>query len=1714
MACFDARALKNEDISLFRHFTPKSGDIICYFLFLFLLLQVVDEYFLPHDMKTIPAISARLLDGRCQEAGRGVGGEGIRYKYEAFNMRFKVWRDDHGIFNGSDEFCAKAAGNDLRTCLEYAKCHVSDITFPLEATIDYHGFRVLCVAKLNVEVATYSDSGDLRKVTEDMVLGTANRGENIMAGNRVVNNKLAQAAKRLNLVKHGVRGTKDILNQYLYTSVDMRVFKDSEGKYSAINFWRGLPAEDPASTPHLSLAPRGMSIFWRMLRPEFTKTYCVKRHRIDALLAEIDVVFPRPSTFKPEQLCEEGVLSEPHRQLFSTLSTDHRNEICETRTIRPEDAPVRLPLSPDANCLVEYKCPEWEAHTWAVRDATLQLVNELVPAFAADLASRDLGNSTILTGFGLDLTSDMHRRGINMRHLGLLRSYFWRPVVGTVSLAYNSAELHSAVDLRSQVRRGDYVVLRTDADATLHRQGAPSVHYRVSSDPKATYSAHTLTLLEPLNELSVRGVHLEVGKLENQQNSAELRLLLLAEIVARTLKNVLRFYLRAAATAMKGTSERLHAFIVAEFLNLATGSHENAEDFWSGQLFHAIRSRYGLVAVAEVERTNLRRSLEPAIVYVVNRIVTMLGLRLGRKCIALFNEEPAAFQFTTADLEATGPRRKHNLSVLDFARAQLLSAQASERRARSYESLVLGDGAFLYLKLAERRGSRVAFNKGSGGLPLSGAYGRAVRMEAQGPIANDEMNRAVLFDPKSPLSTPRVDLKYIAELAPMAEDASWCVEAWARALGSNDTERMVVMTGRYALSASRNNVWQLEVFSDAAEVAIHGQPTVIGEWMHLVGSYDGTMARLWCNGELTACEEVRPLVLREIDRKLTEYEATREDLILKEQKARDACKRVSDEQAAAFFKTKEGGEKMRAEAATLVEHAEFKFKMDARAAEKGLKLLKMDEARTMAREEYRAQLYVKNVAAVAETHRKRMEDHVESRRKEGEEAIERATKPMRVGAAVASKRSVSGRFLFDGEICHVAVYLGAHSLTADQVRAHYLSGTQQRSLQADRIYALAAVEFEAALEFAPDDILVLEKYAQSLCSALVFDANNADAVRRNKRKVVEAVDTFVAHENADALAEVLRRLPPDYKYGDLACSTYDALLKVNPYYFTLDSHFSIRELAAVPSKFSLTVPGSPHAFMRVAADIFRKVLSEPVLSTVYGEEMLAWAANLKSAEVLCGLIAQAETDSDQRVLDLHVFHPVTNMEDEDLISICDRRRLTLALNLTDCEHLTDSGIVESVRSVTSLQALTLDGCSELSDETLYALKRYTPSLRLLSMQKCKYMTDKALVALFHTCTKIKVLNLNYCAQVSDACLGIVASSCRNLELLHVSLCSGVTDEGLYVFAMNCNSKPLTSMDLSFCRSVGDDAIEVLAKRCSHMQFLNLQGLCRVTDHGIKAVTHNMWELNHLNIEDLFLVTDDVFFFDHERDGRKAADKAMLTSMTTLNVSECTQLTNRALGGIATRCAALRSFHGAGCPEFTEKGLRNFVIEPLGHQTRGEHLRCLNLSFVPNLNPSGLKLLCDAAPELETLNLAGCVLLGDKDMVTISSKCGHVKSLGVSYIKRLTDAALCTFADYLWLEDLDLSGLGHLTDDGIEVLCLEFGGLVKLDLSGCSKLTDDSLDSIARYSEHLRWLKLANCPVFTPAGLASLGSRCPKLRIITEDLVDEVQGKPLDRIVLE
>ena len=61
------------------------------------------------------------------------------------------------------------------------------------------------------------------------------------------------------------------------------------------------------------------------------------------------------------------------------------------------------------------------------------------------------------------------------------------------------------------------------------------------------------------------------GEVESENNSFEMRLLLLAEMAARTVKNVMRYYLRNAARTMKLCVHRVHLFILTEFLNIVTG---------------------------------------------------------------------------------------------------------------------------------------------------------------------------------------------------------------------------------------------------------------------------------------------------------------------------------------------------------------------------------------------------------------------------------------------------------------------------------------------------------------------------------------------------------------------------------------------------------------------------------------------------------------------------------------------------------------------------------------------------------------------------------------------------------------------------------------------------------------------------------------------------------------------------------------------------------------------------------------------------------------------------------------------------------------------------------------------------------------------------------------------------------------------------------------
>lgn len=104
----------------------------------------------------------------------------------------------------------------------------------------------------------------------------------------------------------------------------------------------------------------------------------------------------------------------------------------------------------------------------------------------------------LVQGFGIDITSNLHRYGINARHLGVLRSYFWRRVGARVNIVFNSRRMVTHGDLRLEVCRGAQVRVK-------------GVCYRVSSNPKDEFSDRALPLTDKIREVSDNNCEIYAG---------------------------------------------------------------------------------------------------------------------------------------------------------------------------------------------------------------------------------------------------------------------------------------------------------------------------------------------------------------------------------------------------------------------------------------------------------------------------------------------------------------------------------------------------------------------------------------------------------------------------------------------------------------------------------------------------------------------------------------------------------------------------------------------------------------------------------------------------------------------------------------------------------------------------------------------------------------------------------------------------------------------------------------------------------------------------------------------------------------------------------------------------------------------------------------------------------------------------------------------------
>lgn len=1576
---------------------------------------IVSEHFQPKYRKTFPVVSETRVHGRYAVCGRGFDG-GVYYRYEAHNISYFVSEDNNGVFNGSDEFAAKAAGKERLGALEFLKVHCPKLNTPLIATIDYHGYRVLAMSKLPIDIVHYSDEGEVRKISEDFIYGIQNDGDSFLSRNKTFEKMLKVVSSKLNLAEHECKGSKDISASKTFVSSEIKGYRGGDDEYYVRDFWRCFPPECPLSTPHLLRSPRDQSIFWRQLRPEFCRNYAV-------------------------------------------------------------------PLSPDAFSLIINTARDKKTQEVEVEKASHYLIKEVIPEFVEYLIDK-VYILPLSEGLGLDITKEMHSRGINVRHIGLIRSVLWRILPGRSTIYFNEQIIRTSRDLREEVSIGDKIKIN-DIVYTI-KEGEGGLKLTSSHIPiDSKYFG-----------MSVNGIDAYSGNTtQSESNSDSLRTVLLAEMVARTLKAIVRLQLRSYCKKSQTTSSQFIASLVVEYMNMITGASANANEFLMECVYSGIRERFGNSSIRPSERINFQHIIAPCIVYIIKRFQRMLGIQLSITCLSEFYDRPLGFSFCAVDVIEVTPLIKHNLPIMTFADAMLTTLKARLAEKNTYINQVLTDEPPLFLRLSERKGARVAENLGRLSIQsaktraekikkssiVDGAISFGCELEQAGPVSSDPFCRSILF---SPIKKSYIDSKFHQAIVSQHIHQHFSVELFVKCTGSADTTRTVFMSGRLSLVASRDNFYTVTFMERMHELSVKLIKIELDKWIHVCITYDGSILRIYVDCIEKVSLEIEPAMQARVLYYERDLAFKRKSIDDSEALERKIVKTKTQEFAEKFFQTKEGVSAMKKTAQSVMESQEFQaenYGDDARDEASSLKARRL-EALKQAKTQYITDLYVKNIREIAERCRGIRNDLEDLTTKTLEEGLERSKKGVRIGSIVTSSSLKEGANFFHGYISCFSVY--NKCLSSDRVREHYWAAAHDKTMDAQRLHAIASSKYEEALLHASEDLAILRGYAKSLCDYLNIElagsngtVRNGNGISRGKLKVIEAIEEFLARRIPEGIAEILMSLPRDSEFANIVVCGYQAIKFLDNDFFMGEMSMSRKDLVDIPRVYSLDYPGNPQECIDCASEIFKDVSRDSHLCFAYGEVDLGWLPEVKCSELVIALVKYASEDKNLNFLKVgEMFkaagRDTVNITDDDVAALSRNLLLTVGFDLSGSFQLTNISL-SHISRMKNIRVLNLDGCIQITDPGLSHLSVFANQLEVLSLANIAMLSDESLIPLFTSCRNLSVVNLNNCCNVTHDAIYAMVKCNRRLSSLGIAG-TNITDDGLSLISTSLSPSLFTGLDVSFCKNVTDFGILSLAEYCTSLTSLNMSSIGRISDVGIRNICSRCWYLNNLNLEDMYLLDDKAFWFSQSYDGRPAADEHMLKSLVVLNLKDCVNITDHAITGLAERCRKVEHLVLKGCDKLTNRSLTVMTEVFMDNVAMCDSIKRLDLSYCGTLSAEGILKLLPHCGVLEEINLSGISTVNDDFIHSMCKYCRTIQRLTLQKCIFLTDVGLCSMADFLWVEYLDVSGCLRISDEGIEILSMACSGIQELHVRRLPKLTVHALQALERNCRDLRRLDIKDC----------------------------------------
>ncbi|KAI8791967.1 protein AMN1 isoform X1 [Biomphalaria glabrata] len=136
------------------------------------------------------------------------------------------------------------------------------------------------------------------------------------------------------------------------------------------------------------------------------------------------------------------------------------------------------------------------------------------------------------------------------------------------------------------------------------------------------------------------------------------------------------------------------------------------------------------------------------------------------------------------------------------------------------------------------------------------------------------------------------------------------------------------------------------------------------------------------------------------------------------------------------------------------------------------------------------------------------------------------------------------------------------------------------------------------------------------------------------------------------------------------------------------------------------------------------------------------------------------------------------------------------------------------------------------------LSESCPNLQIVYLRRNIKLTDEAIVALSKNCPRLRELNVGGCMLLTDVSLRALGEYSHHLKSLNITS-TQVTDSGVYCLCQGLCAQVLTEIDISGCRSLTDDTVELLIMMCPMIRILLFARCPNITEKSRVALEEKL-----------------------------------------------------------------------------------------------------------------------------------------------------------------------------------------------------------------------------------------------------------------------------------